>query len=231
MGIIARLYANGRVYIVLRSDHGIKQRSDETGRPISRPFHTGLTVVIEVTKDTFFFEKAVHPTQQIQEIILEYTDSMPGSRTRRIRFVDCYVTLDHTEFKANGTDPLTETITITAAGIEDSHSQGKYTTPRRETAFLSEQVQAPVREDAQEGTILESYFEDRQGNRLDALQPYQDVRFVLKTENMEGETVHSDFGRHRVGFQYNGEALENNLLEDISISSGTKKVDLKTVKK
>ncbi len=231
MAIIAKLYAEEHVYKVIQTKQSIKQLSDETGRPTSRPFHTGLQVVIESTKDTLFFEKAIHPTQQIQEIILEYKDSMLGSRTRRIRFVDCYVTYDSTQFKADGIEPLTETILITAAGIEDSHSQGKYTTPRRKTEFLSEQVTATAKEDIQKESILETYFEDKQGNKLNLLTPNQDVRFVLKTENMEGKSINADLSKHKVGFVSNENPLENNVLKDISISSGTKKVDLKTVKK
>ncbi|WP_109853409.1 type VI secretion system tube protein TssD [Aquimarina sp. AU58] len=155
MGIIAKLHVEGQVYNVLESEQGIIQQSDETGRPTTRPFHTGLIGVIESTKDTYFFEKAIHPTHKIQEIILEYTSHVPGGRTRRIRFIDCYVTLDRTEFKANSREPLTEIILITAAGIEDSHSQGKYTTPWRKTEFLSEQVPVSIRE--KQGNILPCY--------------------------------------------------------------------------
>ncbi|PKV51715.1 hypothetical protein ATE84_3813 [Aquimarina sp. MAR_2010_214] len=228
MAIIAKLYANGRVYKVLRSKQGIKQCSDETGRPTSRPFHTGLLVVIEATQDTSFFEKAIHPTQKTQEIILEYTSHVSGGRTRSIRFVDCYVTLDHTEFKANGREPLTETILITAAGIEDSHSQGKYTTSRRETAFLSEEIPVMVREE-QENLIIESgHFEDEKGNKID--EKYNGKAFlVLKTKNGSGKTVDINLSNKKHDFRYNGKILEDDLFPDIPIRGDITKIELEII--
>ncbi|PKV52809.1 hypothetical protein ATE84_4936 [Aquimarina sp. MAR_2010_214] len=187
MGIIARLYADGQVYNVLQTEHSITQPSDETGRPISRPFHTGLKAVIEATKDTYFFEKAIHPTQQIQEIILEYADSMSGSRTRKVRFVDCYVTYDGTDFKANGREPLTETLLITAAGIEDSHSQGKYTTPRRVTAFLNNQVPLTTQEEETEAikvTNVDGPF-DEAGNKVKYISPKHEYYYHATLKNYE----------------------------------------------
>ncbi|WP_109853438.1 type VI secretion system tube protein TssD [Aquimarina sp. AU58] len=190
MGIIAKLYADGQIYNVLQTEQSIIQRSDETGRPTSRPFHTGLIAVIESTKDTYFFEKAIHPTQQIQEIILEYTNSILGGRTRKIRFIDCHVTFDRTDFKANGRESLTETLIITAAGIEDSHSRGKYTTPWRKTEFLSEQVPVTVREE-QEAEILEAYWMDEHmENRIDTTVFTKKATLIVKTANIApGESV------------------------------------------
>ncbi|WP_103067984.1 type VI secretion system tube protein TssD [Aquimarina sediminis] len=139
MSIIARLYADDKVYNVLVARYEITQGSDENGRPNSRPMFPGLLVVIESTKDTLFFEKAIHPTQQIDEVILEFVSARLGSRPRRIRFVNCYIPLDHNNFDATGATPYTETVLITAVGIENSHSRGKYSNPRRTVPFLSEQ--------------------------------------------------------------------------------------------
>ncbi|PKV53130.1 reprolysin-like metallo-peptidase family M12B [Aquimarina sp. MAR_2010_214] len=190
MGIIAKLYADGQVYNVLQAEHSIIQRSDETGRPISRPFHTGLKAVIEATKDSYFFEKAIHPTQQIQEIILEYTDSMLGSRTRKVRFVDCHVTFDRTDFKANGRESLTETLLITAAGIEDSHSQGKYTTPRRVTEFLSEEIPVTGTETPQTTITRIMWNNDgEQEENITEIKYAQKVSLIAQIENPMGSTA------------------------------------------
>ncbi|PKV48880.1 hypothetical protein ATE84_0896 [Aquimarina sp. MAR_2010_214] len=231
MGIIAKLYVNGQVYNVLESEQGIIQSSDETGRPTSRPFHTGLKAAIESTKDTYFFEKAIHPTQQIQEIILEYSDSMPGRRTRRIRFVDCYVTFDSIHFKANDTDPLTETLLITAAGIEDSHSQGKYTTPRQETEFLSNQAPLTTQEEETEKKkVIDYYITDLNNKRIDKILAGNIILLNIHSKNMTDELFTIKLSNKTIDFKYNGEVLTDDTLSNYRIGSNHEKIELEVIK-
>ncbi len=140
MSIIAKLYVEGQVFNVLKCEHGFKQVTDISGRPSGKPFHVGLVVVIEATSDTYFFEKAIHPTETVQEIILEYAHSFLSGKSRKIRFLDCHVIANSTYFKATGNQPLTDTLEITAAAIEDLNSQAKYRTYRQVTPFKSDEI-------------------------------------------------------------------------------------------
>ncbi len=190
MSIIAKLYADGQVFNVLSCEHGFKQVTDPTGRPFAKPYHVGLVAKIECTKNLYFFEKAIHPTDQISEVILEYSHSFLSQRPRKIRFLDCHVTIIHTHFKAKGPNSFTETICIRAAAIEESHSAAKYSTYRQVTPFASDTTPLTITETPE--TVITNIawqHPETAENNCTEIQYTQQVGLTAQIDHPSGSTA------------------------------------------
>ncbi|ADV50563.1 hypothetical protein Celal_3297 [Cellulophaga algicola DSM 14237] len=56
-----------------------------------------------------------------------------GGKTRKLYFYDCHLVGWKNDFSATGSNPMSETLEITCAGVEDSNSNGVYSAYWRET--------------------------------------------------------------------------------------------------
>ncbi|QWX84222.1 hypothetical protein H0I23_00805 [Cellulophaga sp. HaHaR_3_176] len=80
--------------------------------------------------------------------------------------------------------------------------------------------------------IIETYYEDTDRNRIpdNKIRIGQEVNLIIRTRNAIGELVSIDLADNCRDFEFNGELLENDILEDIVIRSNTQQVGLKIVK-
>lgn len=91
---------------------------------------------------------------------------------------------------------------------------------------------APITErDDSEPEMLESYYEDKKGNRIPdhKIKIGTEVYLVIKTKNAIGKSISIDLADNSRDFEYNGEVLENDILEGITIKSDMQRVSLKVV--
>jgi len=77
--------------------------------------------------------------------------------------------------------------------------------------------------------IIDCYYTDLEGNENTELNIGDEVYLVLQTENMVGEIIDVDLANHAKDFEYNGAVLENDILEDLKITTEQQKVKLTIV--
>jgi len=229
MSVHAKIIIDDKEINLLSFGFGFNQGADITGRPMVKPVFIGLQLEIETRKDLNLAELAF-VSNRVKEIELHISPVVLGGKTRKLHFFDCHIINWENRFSSTGVRPLSETIHISAAGVKDSNSPEEYSAYWRKT-FNQDDVVASTPPAEEEGTISESFFEDKQGKKLDRLRVNQEICLVIKMDGMEGKSINIDLSKHPVGFEYNGQVLENHKIEDLPITSGTKKVDLKTVKK
>ena len=101
------------------------QGADATGRPSQKPVFQGVTLTFESQKgvDLMLWMISSGLTKTIK---LKITPR-DGGRSRIITFYDAHLLGWLTNFDANGTKPLSETLQISAGGIKDSISNAEYT--------------------------------------------------------------------------------------------------------
>lgn len=84
----------------------------------------------------------------------------------------------------------------------------------------------------EEPDILEIYYTDEKGNRIDKedLQPNTVVYLVIKGQNLAGKTGDLELSNAKVDFEHQGVYLENDILENYALESDYNKIELKVIK-
>ena len=80
-----------------------------------------------------------------------------------------------------------------------------------------------------EGEIVQVYFVDSSGKKIEITGPNQKVVLVLETKNLIGKKVTLDLSDAKFDYEYNGKILENDILKDFAIAAETMKIELKSV--
>jgi hypothetical protein len=70
--------------------------------------------------------------------------------------------------------------------------------------------------------IIEAYFTDLQGNKIDLGEDEQDVYLVIEGENLSGLTMDFNLDNKDLDFKYKGNILENDTLKDYVFINDTK---------
>lgn len=78
-----------------------------------------------------------------------------------------------------------------------------------------------------EPKIIDCYYTDLEGKRIEETWVGDDIFLVVETENMIGETIDIDLADQYKDFEYNGEILENDTLKNIQITADIQKFKLK----
>ena len=70
--------------------------------------------------------------------------------------------------------------------------------------------------------IVEVYFTDLQGNKIDLGEDEQEIYLVIEGENLVGEQIDIDLADKKLYFEYNGSILENDLLKNYTFKNDNK---------
>ncbi|WP_146052856.1 type VI secretion system tube protein TssD [Aquimarina sp. I32.4] len=154
----AKLIIDGKEINVLWFALSFSQGTDRSGRPSQIPIFNGLRLVIETRKDLNLAEWAF-ASKQTKQIALHIYPVVMGGKTRKVYFLDANLVNWKNNFSSTGSNPMTETLEITAAGVEDSNSSGVYSASWRVT-YPQKETQTTVREE-QEVEQEEMYYVDK----------------------------------------------------------------------
>ncbi|MDO4783289.1 MAG: hypothetical protein Q4A09_08775, partial [Capnocytophaga felis] len=93
--------------------------------------------------------------------------------------------------------------------------------PEEEKTIVSE---------TKEPNLLELYYTDEKGNRIDKGVTGQDIYLIIKGENLKGEETDLDLSDDEIDFEYQGERLVNDVLKGyIFENDKQEKIPLKVV--
>ncbi len=204
------------------------QGANPNGRPSQIPVFIGFKLIIETRKDLNLTEWAFS-SRQTKQIVLHISSVIVGGKTRKIFFYDCHLVNWKTNFSSTGSDPMTETLEITCAGVEDSNSFGVYSASWR-TTFKEDTVEPTVLE-RPEPTFLGYHFENENREKLEQekIQINQNIVLIIETENGENDTISINLNDNRLDFEYNGVVLINDTLNEVIITGQQTEVILKAV--
>jgi hypothetical protein len=73
------------------------------------------------------------------------------------------------------------------------------------------------------------HFEDKEGNKIEITAPHQTVFLIVETTGMIGKKVDIDLSDADFDYEYNGTAVENDLLRDLEISADRMKIEMKSI--
>lgn len=113
MSFLSKLIIDGEELTLLNCHFGFSQGTDYTGRPSEIPKGGQLELIIEGTARTDFLEWMITPSMTKDGSITFYRrDSM--ANLKRIEFTDAYCINYDEYFDADGTDPLSISIVLSA---------------------------------------------------------------------------------------------------------------------
>ena len=94
-------------------------------------------------------------------------------------------------------------------------------------------VSAPITtlEPEKQPVFIESYYENKQEERIsdEEVKIGDEVTLVLKTTDTVGKTITVSLQDEAKDFEYEGKRLENDLLENITISADVQRIPLKVL--
>ena len=227
--INATIHVEGKSVKILHFDYGLSKQTDHLGMPINIISDLkGLEVTVEAEYDNFWWESIVNK-RIFPKIVIELKPAVLGQqKTRYFNFYDCNLVYHRTRFDANGSMPMLETFVIVAQGLEQSDFDTVYATKFRRTYENKETTYKD--EEEIEPKIIDSYLEDKNGNKIEVPKRNQEVYLVVKTEGMIGKSVDIDLSDSEINFEYQGEILPNDQLNDCSVTSDLMKISLITRK-
>lgn len=183
----AKLIIDGKEINVLWFTFGFNQGADYSGRPSQRPVFLGLKLIIETRKDLNLADWSF-AQNQTKQLELHIYPVILGGRTRKLYFYDCHLVNWKNAFSSTGSNPMSETLEITSAGVEDSISEGVYSAYWRET-FKENNVEATVleKEEKIEKTpkILKKEWKDEEGNSIKEAEISSNSQLFLKVKDIE----------------------------------------------
>ncbi|MDC1162544.1 type VI secretion system tube protein TssD [Tenacibaculum sp.] len=223
----AKLIIDRKEINVLWFTFGFNQGADYSGRPSQRPIFVGLKLIIEIRKDLNLAEWSFSPNQT-KQIELHIYPVILGGRTRKLYFYDCHLVNWKNAFSSTGSNPMSETLEITCAGVEDSTSEAVYSSYWRET-FPHQEVEPTTLDSNNEKEFTRYYLTDQDGNEIDDYETDDIITLNIETKNRSGDYVTVNLNDVEHDFEHNGSIIENDTLRNILISNDLEQVELKVI--
>ncbi|MDO6819000.1 type VI secretion system tube protein TssD [Zobellia sp. 1_MG-2023] len=113
MSFKAKLNLGGKEYNILNCNYDLFQETDPTGRPSSVTRGGKITVTVESNDDTAGVELMMDNFGK-KDGSITYTKRDTDATLKEIKFTEAYMVKYRENFDATGTNPLTETFTLSA---------------------------------------------------------------------------------------------------------------------
>ncbi len=226
----AILHHDGEAANLRYFEYEIRKSCDHEGLPYANTVGLKHVIVaVEATSDTIWWELAISDNRSVPKLVIELLPAILGQPTRYINLYDCQIAKQKTTFSADSNQPLTELLMITAQGMEQSHSKAIYATKLRKTfdaddAPISSQTAATPEKD-----IVDSYFTDTEGTRIEAYSANMHIILHLVTRHRIGDVLSLNLNDPLYDFEYEGVLLKNDTLEGIKIEADIQRIPLKVV--
>ena len=117
MSFKARLSVGGKDFNILNATYDLNQEVDATGRPSSVTRGGRITITVESTGDTDFFEWMTNNFERKDGAIV-FVKRDTDATLKELKFSEGYLIKYKENFDATGQNPLTESFTISAREIE-----------------------------------------------------------------------------------------------------------------
>lgn len=229
MAFLAKLFLQGEVRNVLDLEFGYKQYTDGTGRPSTAPQGGLISFSIESTRDdSLLYMWAIDQLMKLQGCIRVYKhDGI--SKLYDIEFANCYCVFLEEKFSSKGNKSMCIRITI-SPGIQRTRGIVYEKGWNLSNPFENENVKVLEREEEnQEKKLIQYFVTDQTNNELDDYEVGDTIVLNIQTQNRIGDKITIQLQDKTHDFEYQGNVLENDTIEDYVISSDLEKITLKVI--
>ncbi len=117
MSFKANIEVGGKVLNIVDLSYALNQEVDATGRPSSITRGGTITVTVESTADSFFFEWVTNNFERKDGSVI-FTKRDTDAKLKELKFKEAYLVSYKETFDSTGTKPLVETFTLSAKELE-----------------------------------------------------------------------------------------------------------------
>ncbi len=187
MGVKAKLILDDKEINVLWFKFGFNQDADITGRPSQKPTFLGLQLVFETRKDLNLADWSFDPNQT-KQLELHIYPVILGGKTRKLYFYDSHLIHWNNNFSSTGNQPMSETLHIACAGMEDSTSQAVYSSYWRKT-FKQDHITPTVIESPTPSITAINWIHPETKENLNETTYAENIALTAQIENQESNSV------------------------------------------
>jgi len=228
MSLIAKMYLEDKEITILDFKFRFTRAVDEHGFPMGRPNGTVFEIIFETTSDQSFMAWSISTDMRKNvKIVISPVSGM--SKSRIIELYDVYCVYFKNNFNAQNGEPMTTLIHLTPAiMIDDGY---KVLDHYWKTTDLSAKATATTVGPDKQPVFIESYYENEKGERIpqEEVKIGDEVNLVLKTTDAVGKVITVSLQDEAKDFEYQGKRLENDLLENITITADVQRIPLKVL--
>ncbi|MEN7547058.1 type VI secretion system tube protein TssD [Rapidithrix thailandica] len=229
MSLITKMYVEDKEINILDFKFRFTRSVDESGKPMGKPNGTLFDITFETTADQSFFSWAIG-MDMVKKVKITVSPVTQDSKTRVLELYDVHCVYFKNHFNGINGQPMTTHIRLTPAILYDGGV--KILEHYWKETDLSA-VNTPVTSllPDTEPEFLESFYEDKDGKRIpeNEVKVGDNVYLVLKTRNAVGQVLTLDLKNNSKDFEFNGQRLEQDLLENVSITSDLQKLAFKII--
>ena len=228
MSLVAKLYVEDKEINILDFKFRFTRSTDEHGKPMGKPNGTVFEIIFETTSDQSFMSWAI-ATDMTKHVKIVVSPVTATSKSRVIELYDVHCVHFRNNFNAQDGEPMTTLIHLTPAiMIDDGYKVLDHYWKKTDLS-----VSAPITtlEPEKQPVFIESYYENKQEERIsdEEVKIGDEVTLVLKTTDTVGKTITVSLQDEAKDFEYEGKRLENDLLENITISADVQRIPLKVL--
>ena len=228
MSLVAKLYVEDKEINILDFKFRFTRSTDEHGKPMGKPNGTVFEIIFETTSDQSFMSWAI-ATDMTKHVKIVVSPVTATSKSRVIELYDVHCVHFRNNFNAQDGEPMTTLIHLTPAiMIDDGYKVLDHYWKKTDLS-----VSAPITtlEPEKQPVFIESYYENKQEERIsdEEVKIGDEVTLVLKTTDAVGKTITVSLQDEAKDFEYEGKRLENDLLENITISADVQRIPLKVL--
>ena len=228
MSLVAKLYTEDKEINILDFKFRFTRSTDEHGKPMGKPNGTIFEIVFETTADQSFMEWSI-ATDMTKHVKIVVSPVTGMSKSRTIELYDVHCVFFKNDFNSRNGEPMSTLIHLTPAIMVDEGY--KVLDHYWKKTDLS--VSAPITtvEPEKQPVFVESYYENKQGERIpdEEVKIGDEVNLVLKTKDAVNKKITVSLQDEAKDFEYEGKRLENDLLENITISADVQRIALKVL--
>ncbi|MBU2949425.1 hypothetical protein KO493_01805 [Tamlana agarivorans] len=225
MSVKAKIIIDKKEINVLWYNFKFNQEADYNGRPSQKPVFSGLQLKIETRKDLNLADWSFAP-DETKQLELHIYPIILGGKTRKLYFYDSHLVYWNNSFTSIGNEPMSETLHITAAGVEDSNSEGVYSANWRKT-YPQQQTQPTIIKN--EKKVTNFIITNVNNEEIQDYKKNDIIILNIETQNRIGDVVNVNLDDAEYDFEYNGNLVIDNTISNIVISNDLEQLELKVV--
>ncbi len=227
MSVKVELHLEGDIYPIKFFRTGFQQGMNMDGFPSSKIRQKGIQLSLDMVRAEIFEEWAYHNHRKLDFEIHLIPNILGSGRTRVFKCYEGFLHEFTTDYSAHSKEQTTYHLNIMCGRMEFSWSTCVY-----KENWAQEPVEAAV------PTIIEEpekkttsyYLTDTDGNQIDDYDVNDIIILNIESQNRIGDSVTINLDDAEYDFEYQGNVLPNDTIQNYIIGNDLEQITLKVVK-
>lgn len=231
MSCKVELHIDGYVFPIKKMRWGFSQGTNPNGNPSNKIRQKMMYFDIDMIRDDLF-EAWAYANFMKKDFEIHIIPNILGSgRTRINKYFEAFLVEFTTEFDHHNKEQTTHRCVVTYGRFETNTSTAVFRENWAQKPLpAGTVVHSSAVEEEKKEAFKQLFYENSDGQRVEKLKKNTKVNFVVTSENMTGKYVDIDLSGDGCNFEYKGNILSDDQLENIKITADIMRIPLITRK-